>query len=608
MEYFINHLQKYKQRQRENLLGLSLTSYFRFFVCLFCLGLSTLSFAETKEPPYTVVVKADNSAARTILTEHLDLITQRELEDLDEEMVGILVDETPEAAKRLLETLGFFNSKVVVNEVPGGYEVVATVGPPTIVDDVSVLLEGPILQDDSLGARYRAAMMGWRLPIDSTFTQDKWSDSKTAVLRSLTAKAFPLAKVTHSRATVNPETNTAALEMSVDSHQVIRFGEIRVAGTQRYPESIVTNMADFNYGSIYELNKLLDFQGALEQDGHFSNVVVTALFDEIKDDHVPVQAVLIEVPRQKLELGLKYDSEEGVGTHFGYTHYNVFKRGYTGSVVTDLSENEQSFSVGLSLPRGARGYYHTMSVDLKNSQVQNVRTKSGSASAWRARRKGDIESRIGFEYLLDSSNIVNGPELGDTHALLATFGWTQRKVDSMMHPRNGRLLDLSLSVTPGSVASSTALARINTRAAYYFTPEDISLGTWLARAELGYIHAEDNSKVPTSILFRTGGANTVRGYEFQSIGIPGPNSSVLGGTTVATASLEYQYPINDSVALALFHDIGDVGMQNFNDLSLKQSTGFGLRWFSPVAPLSLDIARAQEDGKWRWNLSLGLVF
>lgn len=606
MKLLINHVPKKIQGRTKNSLGNSLTSGFRFLVCLLFVGVFSQAFAV--EPSYSVVVKADNSAARDILTQHLDLITQRELEDLDDEMIGILVEETPEAAQKLLETLGFFNSKVVVNTVEGGYEVVATVGPPTIVDNVSVLLEGPILQDGSLGARYRSAMSGWELPINSTFTQDKWSNSKTAVLRSVTAKAYPLAKITHSRATVDPVQNTAVLEMNVDSMQEIRFGEIRVIGTQRYPKRIVTNMADFNYGSVYELNKLLDFQGALEQDGHFSNVVVSALFDEIKDDHVPVQAVLIEVPRQRLDLGLKVDSEEGLGTHFGYTHYNIFKRGYTGSVVTDLSKNEQSFSVGLSLPRGANGYYHTIGTALKNSQVQNVRTKSGTASVWRGRKKGDIESRVGFEYLLDSSNIVNGPELGDTHALLTTFGWTQRKVDSMLHPRNGRLLDLSLSVTPGSLASSTTIGRVNSRVAFYYTPEDVQLGTWLARAEVGYIKAADNSKVPTTLLFRTGGANTVRGYEFQSIGIPGENNSVLGGTTLATASIEYQYPFTDSISGALFHDVGDVGMKNFNDLSFKQSTGFGVRWFSPVAPLALDIAQAHEDKKWRWNLSLGLVF
>lgn len=604
MKLFIGRVRTRQASRQWNLLGGFLIGFIRLLACL-VFG-SYCSFALALDS-YKVIVKADNSAAKTILTEHLDLITQKSLEDLDEEQLAILVEETPAEAKRLLETLGYFNSNVTINVLEDGYEVVATVGTPVVVEEVSVLLQGPILEDGELGARYREAMFSWSLPINSVFTQDKWSDSKTAVLRSLTAKRYPLAKIISSKASVDPKKNTVALEVYVESYQEIRFGGIEVSGSQRYPQAIVTNMADFNFGSVYELNKVLDYQGALEQDGHFANVVVGTLFDQIKDNHVPIKVDLVEVPRQKLDLGLKYDSEEGFGTHFGYNHYNVFKRGYTGSVVTDLGKNEQNVSVSLNIPRAEKGYYHTIAAVFKNSEVQKVKTKSGNISVWRARKHGNIESRVGLEYLTESSHIVDGPDLDKTHALMATFGWTQRRIDSVLHPRNGRLLDLTVSLTPNSLASSTAFARVDTRVAFYYTPENIQLGTWLARAQIGYIQAKNEHKIPTTLMFRTGGASTVRGYEYQSIGIDGPNDSVLGGTSLALASLEYQYPITDSIAVALFHDMGDV-QTKFNELKWRQSTGMGVRWFSPVAPLSIDIARAQKDKKWRWHLSLGLVF
>ncbi|WP_233164495.1 hypothetical protein, partial [Chromobacterium sp. ASV23] len=42
------------------------------------------------------------------------------------------------------------------------------------------------------------------------------------------------------------------------------------------------------------------------------------------------------------------------------------------------------------------------------------------------------------------------------------------------------------------------------------------------------VWAKEGAQVPSALLFRAGGANSVRGYDYQSLGLPGPNGSVLG--------------------------------------------------------------------------------
>jgi translocation and assembly module TamA len=76
---------------------------------------------------------------------------------------------------------------------------------------------------------------------------------------------------------------------------------------------------------------------------------------------------------------------------------------------------------------------------------------------------------------------------------------------------------------------------------------------------------------------------------------------------VATATLEYQIPVAKDWALALFHDAGNAA-QSWQSFKLEHANGIGVRWMSPVAPLSMDIAKAEKDGKLRWNMSLGLAF
>ena len=560
--------------------------------------------------PYEVKINASDSEARTMLQDNLDLITQRVLDDLDQDQIEVLLEDTPDQAQKFLQTLGYFNSQVTVEKDGNDYVINVDLGEPVTINNVEVLIDGAILTDESLPDRYLKAMDGWTLPIGSVFTQNNWSTSKESALRSITAEHYPLAKITASKAEIDPVAKTATLHVTIDSNRFIRFGDITVVGAKRYPETIARNLADFNRGTPYTLAKLLNYQNALEQDGHYSNASAGPRFDQLKaaDEYLPLTVTVEEVLRKKFEAGLRYDTEEGPSVSSSYTHYNVFNRGYIGSVAGKFGDYEQSASLGLATPRSAKGYFYTGNIGFENTEWQKLRTKSANTSFWQVRQRGTIEAKLGVEFMQEHSRITDGGEdFGSMQALLLRFGWTQRKLDNMMRPHNGYLVDINLGVTPGSLASSTTFARTGAKAMYYYTPKDTKLGTFVVHGQLSHIFAKDDDKVPKTLLFRTGGANTVRGYEYQSIGIDLPNDAVIGGTSMAMFSLEYQHPITQSISLAVFHDEGAVN-NGFGSLKFESSNGFGVRWFSPIAPLSVDIAHADKDNKWRWHLSLGYAF
>jgi translocation and assembly module TamA len=82
---------------------------------------------------------------------------------------------------------------------------------------------------------------------------------------------------------------------------------------------------------------------------------------------------------------------------------------------------------------------------------------------------------------------------------------------------------------------------------------------------------------------------------------------VLGGTVLATATLEYQIPVARDWSVALFSDAGDAA-QGWGSYNLHHSYGIGARWFSPVAPFSLDLAKDPHAGGIKLHMSLGLAF
>ena len=227
---------------------------------------------------------------------------------------------------------------------------------------------------------------------------------------------------------------------------------------------------------------------------------------------------------------------------------------------------------------------------------------------WHVRDRDGIESRLGLEYITESRRVPDTDyDLGRSHATMLTASWKRQNVETLLRPENGYYLDGKIGSTLGTLLSSTQVARATGRAGYYFTPENKKIGTFIVRGQLGYVYAKEDKDVPSTLQFRTGGATSVRGYELDSIGLEGPNNSVLPERALAVASLEYQYPVTKSFSAAVFHDMGDAA-DNFKEMTLKHGTGVGVRWFSPVAPFSFDVAYGHQDKKLRWHISLGTRF
>lgn len=554
---------------------------------------------------YTVSVEAP-SALVGLLNDHLELVSARDDADLDEFQLQAILKETPSAAQALLETEGYFSAKISVQQQGAQHYVLKVdVGEPVIIDDVVLQLNGPIRQQADYQQRLAALLEAWSLPIGAPYRQDDWNNSKRAILRLLTVDRFPLAKITTSRADIDPQTHRSQLLVQVDSGPLISFGPTHISGNQRYPLKVAAGLADFRQGEPYQQKKLLDYQAALEQAPQYSGVVVSADMAHIENDQVPIDVSLSEFPKQKLELGLTYDSDDGPGTRIAYDYYNLFGKGWTGSALLDWKNSDRNLSFGLGFPRQGDGYSHSITSSFKETDIQGVKTTAVDAGAWRIRSHDKIDARFGVEFIQEKETIGDTPST-DTRAMLGVFGWTRRDVDDALRPRSGTLLDVSLSSTLGSLLSTTSFVRAYARGVGYWSPWP-QYGTLLTRLEVGQVWAKDTDAVPSSQLFRAGGSNSVRGYEYQSLGLPGPDGAVVGGRVVATATLEYQIPVAKDWAIALFHDAGNAA-QSWQSFKLEHANGVGLRWMSPVAPLSMDIAKAEKDGKLRWNMSLGLAF
>jgi translocation and assembly module TamA len=131
-------------------------------------------------------------------------------------------------------------------------------------------------------------------------------------------------------------------------------------------------------------------------------------------------------------------------------------------------------------------------------------------------------------------------------------------------------------------------------------------GVLIGLVEVGAIAARTRDDIPSENLFRTGGAQSVRGYRFQSLGVS-EGASVTGGRFLAVFSLEYQFPISETRRLAVFADRGNA-TDSVEGFRLFGAHGVGLRWRTPIGPLMVDLAKGESTDRPRFHLSVGYGF
>src|SRR5690606_29481403 len=101
-------------------------------------------------------------------------------------------------------------------------------------------------------------------------------------------------------------------------------------------------------------------------------------------------------------------------------------------------------------------------------------------------------------------------------------------------------------------------------------------GLLIGLLEFGQVFAEARDGIPSENLFRTGGTNSVRGYQYLSLGVP-EAGAIVGGRVLAVGSLEYQHPVVRDWYGAAFVDIGHAA-DRWSDFDAAAGYGLGVRW------------------------------
>jgi translocation and assembly module TamA len=507
----------------------------------------------------------------------------------------------------ILATEGYFSPQFEFSERDDDLLIGVVPGPRTLIHDLNITVDGPI------DAKKEAELIAdWQLPVGQPFRQADWNTAKQQLLARLLEDEYAFARLVDSQAEIDTETQRANLRLHYDSGPRFRFGELKVEGLQRYSPALIERYnRDLLPGSFYSETKLNTLIANLQATPYFSSVRggLDINWDEetaLNPDGTataPVKLIVRERQPHRVAFGAGVSSNTGARVEFNYNTPNLFNQAWSLDSGLRLEQKKQTIYSDIFLPPDAKNRRHSVGATLENTDIQSLKTERLAFGAQTVQQRGSIEQRLSLNWQTETRTPLDASET-TSRALVPNVMWTWRKVDNLLDPHDGTVLQAQIGGGAKAALSDQNFVRVHSRWQQY-----VPLGrvdTLSLRAEVGYTLAESRQQIPQDYLFRTGGTGSVRGYAYQSLGIK-EGSATVGGRYLAIASAEVTHWLDDAWGIAAFVDAGDA-VDQLEDVRLAVGYGLGVRWRSPAGPIGVDIAYGERTGELHLHFSLAIPF
>jgi len=129
------------------------------------------------------------------------------------------------------------------------------------------------------------------------------------------------------------------------------------------------------------------------------------------------------------------------------------------------------------------------------------------------------------------------------------------------------------------------------------------------RGVLGSVQGGSTFALPPDQRFYAGGSGTIRGFKFQSVGPLFADTNPIGGTSIDAGTVEFRQRLFGDFGAAAFLDAGQVTAASLPfQGTLRVGAGLGLRYYTPIGPIRLDLALPvnREPNGDRFELYVGL--
>lgn len=490
------------------------------------------------------------------------------------------------------KSLGFYNAKVTLefNENEASIELVKN--EPIRIRSISIDKE-------------YAQIIG--IEESMPFSSKAFTNSKVALKSYLGKEGY--AKVTlDAKAYVDLDEYVVDVVYKVSKNELCTFGKITVSNNAKVDEALILSLLAFRENEQYDLGKIEQSYEELYGLGIYRMVAIEPDVQE-KSTSVPVNIFLELGEYRQIGYSLGYNTDKGFNAKASYQNENFM--GNLKRLSLDARVGEDGYMLGSTLFLPYLPLYFdftkelsfTNEFKLEQNEYRSYRERTLSEKAFLSKEFFDLKHNVGF--LSELSHIVSDIkdyESGNYLFNSLFYKLEKDKRDNAKSPKNGYFTSFYLERSLKQSGSDEEYTKAFAELSYIKTYEPLSFAL---RTKMGIA----DSELPIFKHFFAGGSNSNRGYSYQKLGRKDSKDNPYGGLSVIDSSIEAEYRAFEDIGVVGFYDITWLGEKpkEFSGKPLD-SIGVGLRYYTPIGPLRLDIGFPLKEGGFAFHLGIGQVF
>ena len=441
-------------------------------------------------------------------------------------------------------------------------------------------------------------------------------DAENALVEEARARGHALAEAGDRRAVVDHDADAMNLTLRLEAGPLVRFGEIEISGLDDVAPEFVERRLPWPPGELITSERLAEGQRALRDTELFSTIRTRLGETPDAAGRLPVTVVVNERKHRSIEVGVRYRTDEGPGGNVAWEHRNMFGRGERVRAELDVSAIAGSLTGTFRKPDvWLRDLALVTQAELAFENPDAYESQSATARVGLERRFREgmtLTGGVAFRAeQIEETSSGRQDEFGLV-SLPVLFNWDRS--DDRLDPTTGGRLWLENEPFVDTFGNDLVFNKSRLEYMHYFQVLEEPRLVLAGRSAIGTLFGASRAEIPANLRFYAGGGGSVRGFAFQTAGELDGQDDPIGGRSLFEASGEVRVGVTETVGVVAFVDLGAAFTSSFPDFGddLRIGAGPGIRYFSPVGPLRVDLGfpvnPRDSDDAFQLYISIGQAF
>lgn len=424
------------------------------------------------------------------------------------------------------------------------------------------------------------------------------------IVARLRNEGHPFAKITAKDVVADHATRTLNVSFLVAPGPVATFGPFTVSGGESLPPNFVSERIDIRPGEPFSPDRLERLRRRLLTYELIGSVRFIEAARLNARGELPIEVQIGERKPRYVGFSANYSNTDGSTANAFWGHRNLFGGGETLRLdaqtswfgeTSDAVPDADPFGYKVSATFMKPGIF-TPNDDLVAQaavlrEVTNAYVREAVTFLGGVRHRFDdyMSLQIGLD--LEASKVEDSNGWRDYPIAGVPFDFNFDNTDSLLDASRG--VRASATVEPFAYFGDEGAGPVLMKASistYKALDEDDRI-ILAGKVAAGSIFGVQYDNAPPQRLFYVGGGGTLRGYEYQAASPRNAQGIIVGGLSFFTASAEARIRITDTIGIVPFFDLGAAFASDVPDFNnLQYSYGIGLRYYTAIGPIRLDLA------------------